>query len=183
MRQPPGVANANSNNALPPVAAAPPLLRAGHAAKRMWTAAALAANGNVTDTELGDHLVFAVDAANALIPGANLQGGPPAWAGPLLGLPGAIAALTASHAALAARLANGLCEAADDPITPVPSAAGNNPLPLPAGFPATRGDIDRMSGAALNNLLAYYGVAPAAQLAARRRQLRRALGVRGIGNL
>jgi hypothetical protein len=125
--QPPRVANANANNALPPV------------------------NGNVTYTELGDQLVFAVDAASALIPGTNLQGGPPAWAGPLLGLSGAIAAVTASHTALAARLANGLCEAADDLITAVPNAAGN---PLPAGFPANRGAIDHMPAAALGNLLA-----------------------------
>ena len=185
--QPPGVANANANNILPAVAAVPPRLRAGHAAKRLCTAAALAADGAVTDAELGDQLVFAVDAASALIPGPNLGGGPPAWAGPLLALPCAIAALTASYAALTAsyaaliaRLDNGLCEAADDPITPVLNAAGN---PLPAGFPADRGAIDHMPGAALNNLLAYYGVAPAALLGARRRQLCQALGVRGIGNL
>ena len=186
--QPPPVADVVANGSLPPVAAAPPLLRVGQAVKRLRTAEDMAANGTITPTEVGAQFVFALDTAIAVLPGPPLGAGPPAWAHALLALPAAIAQQLAANAqqiaqqgaaiaALSARIVNSVAEADGDALQPVPNAAG---APVPAGFPATRGAIHNMVGPAVNAMLQYYGIAPVGGVAARRRQLRRAIGIRSI---
>ncbi|KAI5839546.1 hypothetical protein DFP73DRAFT_561273 [Morchella snyderi] len=49
------------------------------------------------------------------------------------------------------------------------------------GFPMTQGDIDRLSSADLNRLLESYGLPTVGQIAVRRRQLKKYLGITVVG--
>ncbi|KAG2483985.1 hypothetical protein HYH03_017152 [Edaphochlamys debaryana] len=61
----------------------------------------------------------------------------------------------------------------EEPLVPVPTAAG----PIPPGFPATANALHRLNGAQVDNLLRAYGLATTDELEVRRNRLAHHVGV------
>jgi hypothetical protein len=157
---------------------------AGKAVKRQREAAAAACSSipTITSQELGEEAAFMLQMSLAALPPGVAPSGAPAWAAQLfLTLNGMQAQLTGMQAQFEnsdARIHNGLV-GAKGLLRPlrlgVPPAA-------PPGFPATRHDVETLTGPAVNALLQFYmpGVGIGGHLEDRRNTLKQYIGIRPL---
>jgi hypothetical protein len=150
---------------------------AGKAVKRQREAAAAACSSipTITSQELGEEAAFMLQMSLAALPPGVAPPGAPAWAAQVfLILNGIQAQLDNSDA----RIHNGLV-GAKGLLRPlrlgVPPAA-------PPGFPATRHDVETLTGPAVNALLQFYmpGVGIGGHLEDRRNTLKQYIGIRPL---
>ena len=170
----------------------------GKAVKRQREAVQAACSTSipiVSSEELGNEAVHTLLTTLAAVPPAAIAALPPAaiaalphaaivpaWAVPLMGLPGQInnmqAQLNNMQAQLNnmdARIHNGLTSANDG----LRALTSGVPPVVPHGFPACRHHLDKLTGPAINALLQFYlpGVALVGNIEDRRNTLKKFIGV------
>ena len=163
----------------------------GKAVKRQREAVQAACSTSipiVSSEELGNEAVHTLLTTLAAVPPAAIAALPPAaiaalphaaivpaWAVPLMGLPGQINNMQAQLNNMDARIHNGLTSANDG----LRALTSGVPPVVPHGFPACRHHLDKLTGPAINALLQFYlpGVALVGNIEDRRNTLKKFIGV------